>query len=49
MRVMQSKTSGVAVNEHQVLHFADDLNILSKSLESALNLTMALENVGSKR
>lgn len=43
---MQVEASGIAINDHQlhnVLGYADDLNILSESIEGALGLTTALE------
>lgn len=50
MRMMQSKASGAAVNEHRVqtLDFVDDLDNLSESLEGILDLIMALENAATK-
>lgn len=40
-KMMQSEESGIAVNDHQVhiVGFADDLNIVSESLESVIGLT----------
>lgn len=50
VRTMQNAGSGVAFNEHrvQILGFANDLNILSESLEDTLDQTMALENAAAK-
>jgi len=50
MRMMQSEANWIAVNEHRVkiLGLADDLNILSESLEGALDLTMALLRAAAK-
>jgi hypothetical protein len=48
--MIQIVVSGIAINKHQVniLGFIDDLNILSESLEVALYLTIAPENVTAK-
>lgn len=47
---MQVEESGITINDHpvHVLGFADDLNILSESLEGALVLTAILKRAATK-